>query len=97
VRWRTKLARYDEWTSWYAWYPVIVNDEYVWFEKVYRRQTRIGGNRNGWIYKGIFDMLKNSGSENQVSMQAMSAKSSGAHPTPGAQYIRTIVGGVRND
>lgn len=43
MRWRTetyeeKCKRLAIWRPWFAWYPVIVDNERVWLEWVYRRK-----------------------------------------------------------
>jgi len=48
------------WHTVFAWKPVTVGIQRVWFEKVYRR--RIGGLANGeWMYGTEFDIIKGSG------------------------------------
>jgi len=32
---------FNEWSEWFAWYPVIHNDELYWFRRIYRRSVFI--------------------------------------------------------
>jgi len=37
---RLKIRTYDGiWRRWFAWYPVVIDDEWVWLEYVERRET----------------------------------------------------------
>jgi len=55
MRWKhtPRPVGYDEWRSWFAWYPVVVGDEYVWLEWVERRQSDREGTWDGleWDYR----------------------------------------------
>lgn len=43
----------NRWHSWFAWFPVLIEDDeelyFVWWEEVTRRQVYIGG-RYRWQY-----------------------------------------------
>ena len=49
------------WELWFAWYPVRVDDERVWFKKVYRRCINTYVDMEDWSryeYGNMFDVLK---------------------------------------
>lgn len=52
----------EEWTKWFAWYPVTVNGKRVWLQSVYRRwcYTLMFGEqfREEYEYGDLFDVLK---------------------------------------
>lgn len=70
MRWKTRYSRKEawakkryEWHEWFAWRPVTIKDEWVWFEKIYRRyrSSRIGiefGASDVAEYSDAMDMLK---------------------------------------
>ena len=48
MRWRTetwneKCKRLGTWRKWFAWYPVMIDNEKVWLEWVYRRTKVYNG------------------------------------------------------
>lgn len=48
MRWKTetlseKRKRLEQWRTWFAWYPVKMNGEWVWFEQIYRRTIIYSG------------------------------------------------------
>lgn len=51
------------WEKWFAWYPVEVNEDRVWFKFVYRYKQYIRVNGDGisfksrWVYGDILDVL----------------------------------------
>lgn len=40
MRWKHKTFDQYEWHQWFAWYPVVVECEWVWLERVERRASR---------------------------------------------------------
>ena len=39
MRWKAgRIQQYDEWRSWFAWYPVKIKGSWVWLETVKRAQ-----------------------------------------------------------
>lgn len=55
------LVDKDPWRAWFAWYPVKVGNEAVWFETVYRRKDIViyqQGLKIDWVYTTLFDVLK---------------------------------------
>ncbi len=57
MRWKIKKTRKNQkkvWREWFAWYPVVVNGEKVWFETIMRiDKFYYGGNYtyNEWYYR----------------------------------------------
>lgn len=52
------------WEPWFAWRPVKVKGNRVWFKKVYRRKTNTYVNYDDWAryeYGDMFDVLKEAG------------------------------------
>lgn len=49
------------WVEWFAWYPVKIHGERVWFKTVYRRLVNTYSDYDDWEryeYGNIFDVLK---------------------------------------
>lgn len=39
---RAITRRHEKWHGWFAWYPVLVGEEYVWLERLWRcRQAHL--------------------------------------------------------
>jgi len=48
------------WEKWFAWYPVKVNDNYIWFKTVYRRCINTYVDMDDWTryeYGTIFNVI----------------------------------------
>lgn len=39
MRIKIKKTTKTEWHKWFAWHPIITNDEIIWLEKINRRMT----------------------------------------------------------
>jgi len=37
MRWKSRWLKKFEWHKFFAWYPVLIDDEYVWLEWVEKR------------------------------------------------------------
>ena len=49
------------WKSWYAWRPIKLHGEWVWFEWVFRRKINTYVDMDNWSryeYGNIFDVIK---------------------------------------
>lgn len=46
-----RVRRLEKWRPWFAWYPVTIDTERVWLEKVYRRTLLIGRGPGGTIWE----------------------------------------------
>lgn len=72
MRWKTRYSKKQEWQrkryewhEWFAWRPVVIKDEWVWFETIYRRYARtnrfaaeFGGQFETIEYSDAMDMLR---------------------------------------
>lgn len=62
MRWKEK--KYSDWHSYFAWKPVLINGEWVWFERVLRRgvpQLTAKARNSPWRWDYInseFDLIK---------------------------------------
>ena len=57
------------WKEWYAWRPVKVKGQRVWFKKIYRRSINTYVDQDDWTryeYGDIFDVLKEAGDGNNT-------------------------------
>jgi len=51
----------SRWKGWYAWRPIKLHGEWIWFEWVYRRKINIYVDMDNWAryeYGNIFDVIK---------------------------------------
>ncbi len=53
MRWPV-LDNYGHWRRWFAWYPVQIEDDWVWFEWIERREYETWGG-GGYLYREIGD------------------------------------------
>lgn len=56
MRWHTetfseKCKRLETWRSWFAWRPVVINNERVWLEWIYRRTKVYCGGMGDVMYE----------------------------------------------
>lgn len=63
MRWKTETyaeqkKRLETWKLWFAWYPVMIENERVWFEWVYRRNKVYNGSIANTEYADALSMLK---------------------------------------
>lgn len=99
MRWKSKEEKYRGWSEWFAWYPVQVNGEMVWFEKIYRRIVRsnmasLNSKRKvyTWLYTDFKSLLADAGkTENEAyDSQYVSAASGNSYVSSNAATANKI-------
>lgn len=56
MKWISPKKNIYEWNRWFAWYPVKIDDSWIWLEFIIRRINPNSYNYNDSIDKALFNM-----------------------------------------
>jgi hypothetical protein len=70
MRWKTETyaeqkKRLEAWKPWFAWYPIMIDNERVWLEWVYRRNRVYNSSIADTEYADALSILKKQKNERE--------------------------------